>query len=123
MIRYLINLKRNKNETEKLFMKKIHYMVIITLVVLLSSCAIPKKDTSISIRTQPIKDSEEFEDMGKYLYKPPKIYRTWINSRVTDDNQVVSAHYLYWLPKQGHWNVPIRNQNQRGANILSPAIR
>lgn len=89
---------------------------------MLSGCATNKK--SIVHISQPINhvtDSDAFDDTNQYLYEPPRLYRTWINSRATADNQVVSAHYRYWASTQGHWNVPIETEQGEGADLLRPS--
>ena len=103
--------------------KKKRLLVIILISLLLSACATHKQPV-INHISQPINrvtDEDAFDDSNQYLYEPPRIYRTWINSRATNDNQVVSAHYRYWVSSQGHWNVPLETEQGQGADILSPS--
>ena len=70
----------------------------------------------------PITDETAFQDSHRYLYEPPHIYRTWINARVTrDDNQVMSAHFRYWVASQGRWNVPLETEQGKDADLFTPA--
>lgn len=95
---------------------------LIFMSIVLSGCATHKKTiVNISQPTPRVTDEDAFDDANEYLYEPPRIYRTWINSRATTDNQVVSAHFRYWVSSQGHWNVPVETEQGQGAELLSPS--
>lgn len=116
-------MRYEKNKKNK---KMFQVSLMMLSMFIISGCASHTHPSSKEMIIQKIEmkdkpDSDSFDDDNRYVFTPPKIYRTWINSHVTNDNQVTSFYYQYWIADPGHWNVPLHAEPGEGAALLSPA--
>ncbi len=81
-------------------------------------------DSSDQSQKTPIDFHEvKQETRGHFVYQPAQIYRTWIAPYVDGKtNNLINAHDVMWIGKEGHWDVPVSYDSGQANEVLSPAI-